>query len=161
MAKRATAVAPISMAVMQTSPSPWAKCPSPAEYSPPATATGMNRREPFVSCLASTFPQFSRGGMVRSPSLAMTPPAGAASSGSGGAAIPPRRAYSASRAVHSFNCACDGASPAVPINDPSGMRTPGTCAEVAHPSAMFQCARYGSVNISRRKPAPGRFRVHP
>src|SRR5687767_14709871 len=67
--KRTTAVAPISTAVTQTSPSPWAKWPSPVEKSAPSTATGSSSFEPFVSCFTSKLPPFSRGGSVRSPSV--------------------------------------------------------------------------------------------
>ena len=36
-----------------------------------------------------------------------------------------------------------------------GIRTPGISLEVAHPSAIRQWTRKGSVNTSRRKPRPG------
>ena len=99
--------------------------------------------------------------MVRRPWLATGSVAGTASSGSGGAAMPPRAARSASRLRHCSTCACDGASPAVPIKEPSGIRTPGSSFEVAQPSLISQWTRYGSVNRSLKKPEPGRIRVHP
>ena len=46
---------------------PLGEVPVPAEYTAPATLTGMNNRDPLVSCFASTLPQFSRGGMVLRP----------------------------------------------------------------------------------------------
>src|SRR5271165_158377 len=57
---RTTAVAPISTAVTQTSPSPCAKCPSPVEKRPPSLKTGRNSFDPLVSCLTSKLPPFSR-----------------------------------------------------------------------------------------------------
>ncbi len=99
----------------------------------------MNRREPLVSCLISALPQFSRGGMVRSPSVAIFICAGTAPATSGGQTRPPRALSSASRAVQRFSCSCDGATPAVPMNEPLGMRTPGSCGEVAYCGLMSQC----------------------
>ena len=129
----------ISMAVMQASPSPCAKWASPAESSAPGTKTGNSRRDPLVSCLASTLPQFSRGGIVRAPSAAILGSLGTASSASGSMARPPRATRSVSRRVHSASSSREGARPAVPMKLPSGMRTPGSFAEVAQPSLMSHC----------------------
>ena len=41
------------------------------------------------------------------------------------------------------------------MNGAPGMRTPGSCAEVAQLSLSCQCTRNGSVITSRRKPSPG------
>ena len=58
---RAWIAAAISTAVPHVSPSPCAKCPSPAENIPPSTNTGHSSRTPLVSCLMSIFPPFSLG----------------------------------------------------------------------------------------------------
>ena len=54
---------------------------------------------PVSYCLMSMLPAVSRGGTVRSPSLAIGSPDGTAPSASGGSAKPPRSASSASRSV--------------------------------------------------------------
>ena len=41
------------------------------------------------------------------------------------------------------------------MNEPPGMRTPGSCADVAQPFSIFQWTRNGVVIVSRRKPRPG------
>ena len=65
------------------------KMPVTRRVEAPSTLTGISRREPLVSCLASTLPQL-RGGSVRRPSSAMGPRGGTASCGSGRNAMPPR-----------------------------------------------------------------------
>src|SRR3984893_1152445 len=152
--KRTTAVAPISTAVTQTSPSPWAKCPSPVENSPPSLNTGRNSFAPLVNCLTSKLPPFSRGGKVRRPARPEGP-VGTAPAGSGGRANPPLSMTRCSRAVHSASFSTEGATADTPMNGAPGMRTPGICAEVAQLSAIRQCTRNGSVITSRRKPSPG------
>ena len=85
----------------------------------------------------------------------MAPPAGTASSGSGGAAAPPRRTRSASRCAQAPICSRDGGDASGAMKEPLGILTPGNCSDVAHPSLMSQLTKYGSWNRSRRKPAPG------
>lgn len=87
---------------------------------------GNEETRPRVSCLISTFPAFSRGGIVRSPSDAIGSLAGTAPFGSGGSAKPPRAASSASRRVASSRSSRDGATPIVPGCGQRGMRTPGS-----------------------------------
>ena len=48
-----------------------------------------------------------------------------------------------------------GATADTPMNGAPGMRTPGSCADVAQLSLICQCTRNGSVITSRRKPRPG------
>src|SRR5260221_395366 len=150
-----TAVAPISTAVTQTSPSPCAKCPSPVENRPPSWNTGRNSFAPLLSCFTSKLPPFSRGGSVRKPVRAQGP-AGTAPVGSGGSAMPPFSMTRCSRAVHSLSFCAEGATAETPMKGAPGMRTRGICSEVAQPSRIFQCTRNGSVMTSRRKPKPDR-----
>ena len=107
--KRTTAVAPISTAVTQTSPSPWAKWPSPVENSAPLAKTGRNSLAPLVNCLTSKLPPFSRGGRVRRPARPQGPP-GTAPAGLGGSTKPPVSSARCSRAVHSSSFCADGAT---------------------------------------------------
>src|SRR4030066_366042 len=53
-----------SIAVPQTSPSPWAACVSPTENSAPATCTGSHSFVPRVRSRMSMFPPTSRGGTI-------------------------------------------------------------------------------------------------
>ena len=71
---------------------------------------------------------------------ATLPAAGTAWSASGSQTRPPRALSSASRADQRASCSCDGATPAVPMNAPFGMRTPGSWGEVAYSGVMSQCA---------------------
>ena len=96
---------------------------------------------------------------MRSPCVAAGPEAGTAPSGSGGRAKPFRDATSASRRAQASTCARDGATPETPMNGAPGMRTPGSCGDVAQPSAMVQWMRKGVVMTSRRKPRPGMMAV--
>ncbi len=53
-----------SIAVCETSPSPWRACPSPAEKSAPSTGIGRNRVVPATSSVQSMLPPQRRGGAV-------------------------------------------------------------------------------------------------
>src|SRR6266487_663738 len=152
-------VAPISTAVMQTSPSPWAKCPSPVENSAPLRYTGRKSFEPAVNCFTSKFPPHSRGGMVRSPSVAVVPVEGIAPPASGGKTTLPVAIASFSRFVHSFNLSFEGATPDTPMKGAPGMRTPGSCSEVAKLFSIFHFTMNGVEKTSGRNPNPGTMQV--
>src|SRR6266545_1741573 len=113
--KRTCRVARISMAVPQVSQSPWAKWASPAENSPPSAYTGTNMRVPAESCLMSTLPAVSLGGIVRRASPAIAASAGTASVGSGGSTKPPRSSAACSRAMVASSRPRSGARPIVPM----------------------------------------------
>ena len=85
-----TVTAPaISIAEPQTSPSPWAKCRSPAENSAPETCTGRKSRLPTTRCRMSRLPPFSRGGIVLNPAAAKAGTAPGASVSAKGSRVPP------------------------------------------------------------------------
>ena len=151
----------ISMAVPQVSQSPCAKCASPAENSAPGAPTGMSSVAPAPSCLMSTFPACSRGGMVRSASAAIRGSAGTADAGDGGSTSPPRSSRACSLAMVAGSSSRPGGSPIVPMNGEPGMRTPGRPADAAQPSAISQSTLNGSGNSSRKNPNPGSCTVNP
>src|SRR5215510_11352127 len=115
------------------------------ENSAPSTAMGRSSFDPFVSCFTSKLPPFSRGGSVRSPSVAAGPRLGTAPVASGGKTKPPRASSSFSRFVHACTCASDGATPDTPMNDAPGMRTPGSFGDVAQLSRICQERRREDV----------------
>ncbi len=88
----------------------------------------------------SMLPPFSRGGIVRSASDAIGSAPGTAPCGSGGNAMPPRPARSASRRRTVSRNSFDGATPMTPTNEPSGIRTPGRSADSANPSLIVHLA---------------------
>ena len=59
---RSVASIPHSIAVTQTSPSPWAACGSPHEKSAPSHQTGSQSVEPAIKWRQSTFPPPLCGG---------------------------------------------------------------------------------------------------
>ena len=71
---------PVSIAEMQTSPSPWAKCRSPTDSSPPGTCTGSHSRRPGRGRGCRCCRRSRAAGSVRRPSAAR---GGQASSGVG------------------------------------------------------------------------------
>ena len=75
--------------------------------------------------------------------------------------MPPRASELCFAALHLSRNSFDGATPIDPMNEPSGMRTPGSSAELAQPSLIFHLTMYGSGNSSRRKPKPGIWIVKP
>ena len=109
----------------------------------------------------SMFPPFSRGGLVRRPSAAMT-----SSAGRRRAAPVARRPHRPPRApAHGPRSApadlVDGATPRMPMNGRPGMRRPGRSGDVAQPSASSHRARNGAGNSSLRNPKPGNWAVYP
>ena len=80
-----------SIAVPETSPSPCAACPSPAEKSAPSTGIGRKSVVPATSSLQSMLPPQRRGGIVEwtpgsSGGIPSTPRNGASRTARSGAA---------------------------------------------------------------------------
>src|SRR3954466_5765888 len=173
----------ISMAPQKViSPSPWAKCRSPMENSPPDTKTGMKTRLPTPRSLMSTLPPCSRGGMVRQASAAARSKSAplslpsSASFGSGGSAsagtcgalgvAPPcagtspvtrsglRSINACSRRFHSASRSAEGAQPKRPGWELPMNRTPGTCRELVQMPSRSQIALDAPGDWSVRKPPP-------
>ena len=91
--------------------------------------------------------------------MAAGPWPGTAPAASGGSTRPPRLEHALlARGPRGQLLARRAPPPITPMNGAPGMRTPGSCAEVAQPSAICQCTRNGSVMRSRRKPSPGMMR---
>ena len=66
------------------------------------------------------------------------PLAGTAAAAVGGITLPPCEGDRLPAPPISLSCSRDGATPAVPMKEPFGMRTPGSCGEVAYSGVMSQ-----------------------
>ena len=152
------AAPPVSIAEMQTSPSPWAKCRSPIESIAPGTCTGSSRRLPghqvahvhVAAVLARRERAQAVGGRGRGGELGVGQ--GHLCAGIGQGPLAPQGA---------LEQLGDGATPITPANTPARTATPGTCSERATPSSIRHCARNGSGKRSPRNPEPGQIPVQP
>ena len=79
----------VSIAVPQTSPSPWAACPSPRLNNAPGTCTGSHRTDPAVRWRVSMLPPVTSGGIVLRASPAGATPS-SPQNGASGMRIPGR-----------------------------------------------------------------------